>query len=180
MKIGLATRSAIETMVALEAGKEDKIGRAAEFMTIDDDEFVRRLGAPLAPGEEELIGALKKIMNRSVQGLCIVLGSIASIAAVLAAALAWGRHHCDPEFPKIVGCAIATYEDLCRCDGRGCCCSLCRLAGVERRAGSDCRRREESRRRSRGSDVLQDDLDTFAEVLGAIWKILDRWDNERP
>ena len=53
MKIGLATRSAIETMVALEAGKEDKIGRAAELMTIDDDEFVRQLGAPLAPGEEE-------------------------------------------------------------------------------------------------------------------------------
>ena len=53
MKIGLATRSAIETMVALEAGKEEKIGRAAELMTIDDDEFVRQLSAPLAPGEEK-------------------------------------------------------------------------------------------------------------------------------
>jgi hypothetical protein len=53
MKIGLATRSAIERMVALEAGKEEKIGRAAELMTIDDDEFVRRLNAPSVAGEEE-------------------------------------------------------------------------------------------------------------------------------
>ena len=53
MKIGLATRSAIEMMVALEAGKEEKIGRAAELMTIDDDEFARRLNAPSAVGEEE-------------------------------------------------------------------------------------------------------------------------------
>lgn len=53
MKIGLATRSAIERMVALEAGKEEKIGRAAELMTIDDDEFVRQLNAPSVAGEEK-------------------------------------------------------------------------------------------------------------------------------
>jgi hypothetical protein len=46
MKIGLATRSAIEKMVELEAGKEEKIGRAAELITIDDEEFARRLSAP--------------------------------------------------------------------------------------------------------------------------------------
>ncbi|MFZ3350898.1 MAG: DUF3800 domain-containing protein [Xanthobacteraceae bacterium] len=47
MKIGLATRSAIEEMVALEVGKEEKIGRAAELMTIDNQEFASRVSAPL-------------------------------------------------------------------------------------------------------------------------------------
>ena len=177
MKFGLATRSAIERMVALEAGKEEKIGRAAELMTIDDDEFVRRLNAPSVAGEEEVIGALKKIMNRSVQGLCIVLGSIASIAAVLAAALAWGRHHCDPEFPKIVGCAIATYEDLA---GAMVAAAAAVFAGWLAWSGVQVQIAVEEKRaaadRVEVEQVLQDDLDTFAEVLGAIWKILDRWD----
>lgn len=121
-------------------------------------------------------------MNRSVQGLCIVLGSIASIAAVLAAALAWGPHHCDPEFPKIVGCAIATYEDLA---GAMVAAAAAVFAGWLAWSGVQVQIAVEEKRaaadRVEVEQVLQDDLDTFAEVLGAIWKILDRWDeNEDP
>jgi hypothetical protein len=118
-------------------------------------------------------------MNRSVQGLCIVLGSIASIAAVLAAALAWGPHHCEPEFPKIVGCAIATYEDLA---GAMVAAAAAVFAGWLAWSGVQVQIAVEEKRaaadRVEVEQVLQDDLDTVAEVLGAIWKILDRWDEK--
>jgi hypothetical protein len=51
-------------------------------------------------------------MNRSIQGLCIILGSAVVTAVVLAAAVAWGPHQCLLVFPKIIGCAIGSYEAL--------------------------------------------------------------------
>jgi hypothetical protein len=41
--------------------------------------------------------------------LCVVIG----IAALLAMAVAWGpKHDCVVQFPKIIGCAIGSYEGL--------------------------------------------------------------------
>jgi Protein of unknown function (DUF3800) len=47
LDLGFASRSAIEKMVALEAGKADHIARAAELLTISDEEFRRRLNEPV-------------------------------------------------------------------------------------------------------------------------------------
>src|SRR5215831_3948097 len=52
------------------------------------------------------------IMSRWMQGVCIVLGSIAATVAVLADALAWGPHHCKAAFPMVIGCALGSYESL--------------------------------------------------------------------
>ena len=51
-------------------------------------------------------------MKRWVQGCCIALGSVAATVLVLAAALAWGPHHCKAVFPMVIGCAIGSYESL--------------------------------------------------------------------
>jgi hypothetical protein len=51
-------------------------------------------------------------MKRWMQGFSIVLGSLATTALVLAAAMAWGPHHCKPAFPMVIGCAMGHYEAL--------------------------------------------------------------------
>ena len=115
-------------------------------------------------------------MKRSVQGFCIILGSIIATVVVLAAALAWGPHDCKPAFPMVIGCAIGSYESLIA----GMVAALfagwlawsgvqIQIAAEERRAAAD---------RVEVDQVLQEDLDTFAEALGAIWKILERLDRE--
>jgi hypothetical protein len=119
------------------------------------------------------------IMKRSVQGLCIILGSIIVTVAVLAAALAWGPHHCKPAFPMVIGCVVGSYESLIAgmvAAGAALFAGWLAWSGVqiqiaaeERRAAAD---------RIEVEQVLQDDLDTFAEALGAIWKILERFDPE--
>ena len=53
MDLGFATRSAIENMVALEAGKDEHLARAAELITISDEEFSRRLSEPVDVSEEQ-------------------------------------------------------------------------------------------------------------------------------
>ena len=45
--IGIAPRSAIEKMIALEIGNEEEIARAAELMTGDATDFARRFDEPL-------------------------------------------------------------------------------------------------------------------------------------
>jgi hypothetical protein len=45
--LGIALRSAIERMVALEIGNEDKIAKAAELMMSDNSvQFAERFNAP--------------------------------------------------------------------------------------------------------------------------------------
>ena len=51
-------------------------------------------------------------MKRSMQWFCIIFGSIIVTVAVLASALAWGPHHCEPAFPMVIGCALGSYESL--------------------------------------------------------------------
>ena len=53
MELGFATRAAIERMVALEADKEEQIARAAELLTVSDEEFSRRLNEPVEASEEQ-------------------------------------------------------------------------------------------------------------------------------
>jgi len=54
MELGFATRSAIEKMVALESSKEkeEHLARAAELITISDEEFAGRLSEPVDTSEE--------------------------------------------------------------------------------------------------------------------------------
>jgi hypothetical protein len=47
VKQGIALRSAIEKMVAMEIGNERKIARAAELITATPEEFEERFNAPL-------------------------------------------------------------------------------------------------------------------------------------
>jgi hypothetical protein len=101
------------------------------------------------------------------------------MTAVLAAALSWGPHHCEPEFPKIIGCAIGNYEDLTGALIASAAAVFAgwlawsgvqvQIAAEERRAAAD---------RVEVEQVLQNDLDAFAEVLGAVWKILERSDEK--
>jgi hypothetical protein len=116
-------------------------------------------------------------MKRSVQGFCIILGSMIATVAVLAAALAWGPHQCEPAFPMVIGCAIGSYESL---SGGMVTASAALFAGWLAWSGVQVQIAAEERRAAADKieveQVLQGDLDTFAEVLGAIWKILERFD----
>jgi hypothetical protein len=55
VKQGVASRSAIKKMVALEVGNEQKIARAAELITATPEEFDKRFDAPL-PGSSDPTG----------------------------------------------------------------------------------------------------------------------------
>jgi hypothetical protein len=109
-----------------------------------------------------------------MQGLCVVLGSITVTVAALAAALAWGPHQCKAAFPMIIGCAMGSYESL---SGGMIAAAAALMAGwlawsavqvqidaEERRAVAD---------RTEVEKVLRQNVDSFAEALGAMWKIID-------
>ena len=51
-------------------------------------------------------------MKRSRQGALVATGAIAGISIILSMAVAWGPHRCALQFPKIIGCALGTYENL--------------------------------------------------------------------
>jgi hypothetical protein len=121
-------------------------------------------------------------MNRWTQGLVIILGSMAATAAALAGAVAWGPHHCKLAFPMVIGCAIGSYESLA---GGMVAAAAALFAGwlawsavqvqinaEEKRATAD---------RVEVEKVLSNDIDSCAEALAAIWKILrDIQDREAP
>jgi hypothetical protein len=112
-----------------------------------------------------------------MQGVCIVLGSIAATTAVLAGALAWGPHHCKVAFPMVIGCALGSYESLA---GGMIAASAALIAGwlawnaVQRQIDAEERRAIADR--IEVEEELKGDIDTFAEGLAAIWKILDHLD----
>jgi hypothetical protein len=116
-------------------------------------------------------------MKRWMQGLLIVLGSIMVTSLVLAAALAWGPHHCEAKFPKVIGCAMGSYESLA---GGLIAAAAALIAGwiawtavqvqiesEEKRALSD---------RAEVEELLESEIDDYAEVVASIWKILDEPD----
>lgn len=52
-------------------------------------------------------------MKRKTEGTIIVVGAVLGIACVLAVAVAWGQdNECVAQFPKVIGCALASYEGL--------------------------------------------------------------------
>src|SRR5689334_16840493 len=52
-------------------------------------------------------------MHRRVEGSLIVIGAVVGVTVVLAMAVAWGpQSKCAAQFPKIIGCALASYEAL--------------------------------------------------------------------
>jgi hypothetical protein len=119
-----------------------------------------------------------RIMTRLAQGVCIILGSIVATVAVLAAAVAWGPHHCELVFPKIIGCAMGNYEGLA---GGMIAAAAALLAGwlawsgvqvqiaaEERRAAAEERRAAADR--VEVERVLQGDLNIFAEGLVPAFK----------
>jgi hypothetical protein len=116
-------------------------------------------------------------MKRWVQGFYIVLGSLAATALVLAAALAWGPHHCKAAFPMVIGCALGSYETLA---GGMIAAGAALFAGWLAWSAVQVQIEAEAKRAATDKveveAVLQDDLDYFAEGLGAIWKILEGFD----
>ncbi len=113
-------------------------------------------------------------MTRGVQGFCLVLVSIVATILVLAAALAWGPHHCKPAFPMVVGCAIGSYETLA---GGMIAASAALIAGWLAWSGVQTQIEAEEKRatadRIEVEAVLKDDIDSSAEALASIWKILE-------
>jgi hypothetical protein len=52
-------------------------------------------------------------MTRAKQGVLVFAGVIVGISLILSAAVAWGPHHdCTLQIPKIIGCALGSYESL--------------------------------------------------------------------
>jgi hypothetical protein len=52
-------------------------------------------------------------MTRKVEGVAVAGIAVVTIAGILACAVAWGpKHECVAQFPKIIGCALGTYEGL--------------------------------------------------------------------
>jgi hypothetical protein len=48
-----------------------------------------------------------------LEGTVVAAGVIVGIVAIMAMVVHWGpRHDCALQFPKIVGCALGTYEGL--------------------------------------------------------------------
>jgi hypothetical protein len=112
-------------------------------------------------------------VSRYAQGWGIFLGSLFVAILVLAAAVAWGPHHCPLVFPKIVGCAIGHYEGL---TGGLLAAGTALFAGWLAWSAIQVQIAAEERRATTESAeverVLQFDLNHFAEGLSSIWKIL--------
>jgi hypothetical protein len=118
-------------------------------------------------------------MKRWIQGLCIALGSVIVTVAVLAAALAWGPHYCKPAFPMVIGCALGSYESL----AAGIIASAAALiAGWLAWSAIQAQIEAEAKRavadRVEVEEILKQDIDTFADGLAAIWRILDSFDED--
>jgi hypothetical protein len=112
-------------------------------------------------------------MTRWMQGLSIILGSIAATVLVLAGALSWGPHPCKLAFPMVIGCAMGSYESLA---GGMFAASAALFAGwlawsaVQVQVSAEEKRAAADRVEIEG--VIQGDLDYMAEGLSSIWKIL--------
>jgi hypothetical protein len=116
-------------------------------------------------------------MTRLVQGVCILLCSAAVSIAAVAAALAWGPHHCALVFPTIIGCALGNYEAL---TSGLIAASAALFAGWLAWSGVQVQIEAEQKRASadRVEVELREDVDGFADALASVWKILDGLDIE--
>jgi hypothetical protein len=134
-----------------------------------------------SPPSPELTGVTFKpiwahpiVRGWMVPGACTVITLFVLIALVLAAAVAWGPHHCKPVFPMVVGCAIGNYESLA--GGLIAAASALVAGWIAWRAVQfqiDAEQRRAIADRVEVEDVLQADIDNLAEGLGALWRILE-------
>jgi hypothetical protein len=116
-------------------------------------------------------------MDRWLQGVLIVVGSILASVIVLASALAWGPHHCKIAFPMVIGCAVGNYENLSGglfAAGAALFAGWLAWSAVQVQVGAEERRAYADRLEI--ESVLRDEIDKLAEVLASIWKILERLD----
>ncbi len=118
--------------------------------------------------------------NRWMQVGGIILVSLVVMVAVLAAALAWGPHNCKPAFPMVIGCALGSYEGL----AGGMVASIAALAagwlawsGVQSQIEAEAKRATADR--VEVEEVLSRDIDSFADGLGSIWRLLDTIDPDK-
>jgi hypothetical protein len=113
-------------------------------------------------------------MARWLQGLCLIAASIIVTVMVLAAALAWGPYHCKLTFPMVLGCAIGSYETL---TGGMIAATAALIAGWLAWSGVQVQIEAEEKRaiadRIEVEEVLKGDIDSFAEALSSIWRILE-------
>ena len=109
----------------------------------------------------------------------ISLGWLAATVVVLAAAVAWGPHHCKAAFPMVIGCAIGSYEALTGgmiAAGAALVAGWLAWSAVQRQIEAEEKRAAADR--TEVEKVLQGDLNSFAEGLAELWKILDRLERD--
>lgn len=121
----------------------------------------------------------RQVMKRWMQGFFIVVAAIIVTVVVLAGALAWGPHHCEVTFPKVIGCALGSYESLA---GGMIAAEAALFAGwlawsaVQVQIDAEAKRANADR--VEVEEVLKQDIDSFAEALASIWRILEGLDEE--
>lgn len=118
-------------------------------------------------------------MTRMAQGICILLCSAGISIAAVAAALAWGPHHCTLVFPKIIGCAFGNYEAL---TSGLIATSAALFAGWLAWSGVQVQIEAEEKRASADrvevEALLREDVNSFADALASVWRVLDGLDPE--
>jgi hypothetical protein len=116
-------------------------------------------------------------MDRWLQGVLIAVGSVFASVIVLATALAWGPHHCKIAFPMVIGCAIGSYENLSGglfAAGAALFAGWLAWSAVQVQVGAEERRAKADRLEI--ESVLHREIDSFAEALASVWKILEQLD----
>ena len=112
-------------------------------------------------------------------GTCIIVGSILVSALFLASAVAWGPHHCVLQFPKVIGCALGSYESLSGglfAAGAAIFAGWLAWSAVQVQISAEERRSKADR--IEVERVLAEDIDRNADGLAGIWKVLEGMDEK--
>jgi hypothetical protein len=120
--------------------------------------------------------------ERWLQGACLIAVLIVASSLILASALAWGPHHCKLAFPMVIGCALGSYEALA---GGLIAAAAALIAGwfawTAVQLQIDAEQKRAAADRVEVEQVLQADVDAFADGLAAIWRVLEGMgENEDP
>lgn len=114
------------------------------------------------------------IRTRWVRGLLLGAGLVIVSSLLMASAIAWGPHSCGLVFIKVLGCAIGNYENLA---GGLLAADAAIFAGwlawsaVQMQITAEERRASADRVEVEG--LLQADMIEIAEVLAALWRVLE-------
>jgi hypothetical protein len=115
-------------------------------------------------------------MSRTLQGVIIGTVEALAVSGLLAMAVAWGpKHECALQFPKIVGCAIASYEGLAG--------GLIAVAGaifaawlawVAVQAQISATEQLARRREDSSYQVIRSEMSGLIGLLVQVWRVVDR------